>query len=296
MAVEFQTKGRKTDFLKVDKSSEYEALPERGDPIDCELPHGAELGAMGLVLPANLAFEQWQAIGVRLCIMDKSLQWAIGDWWAYGFFNYGERKAFATAGKLPFTFGTLMNLGCLARSIPPSRRNEVVSISHHIAVAPEEPDDQRKWLARAADKEWSVSKLREEMREQRYRDLADSPGMGKSAYAASWLSNYMQRAERAVDGCTFPHLLEPIFLDENEMHDIVDLIEATSKAARAWNTVTKELKAYQRERSSKPKPSASKKSSPSGKSRKHCEVKSLLPPPKISDSDGRSAMIRVRST
>src|ERR1700730_11775472 len=138
-------KGRPVDFERVVNDTEYVGPPQSGKPIDRKLPHGAEICATGLKLPDSLDLDQWKAIGIKLCTIDSAMQWAIGDWWAYGHHTYGKRKAYATAKELPYQFGSLMNLGSVARSVKSSFRNEVLSFSHHVQVAALEPEDQKKW-------------------------------------------------------------------------------------------------------------------------------------------------------
>ena len=61
------------------------------------------------------------------------MQWALGDWWAYGFHQYGKRKEIAQ--KIGLNFGTLMNYGFVARRVKTSCRNEVLSFTHHWVAA-----------------------------------------------------------------------------------------------------------------------------------------------------------------
>ena len=160
-------KGRAADYSRGAKDEDYVSLPQSGMPIERTLPHGVEISATGLVLPDSLSIEQWNEVGTKLCAVDTAMQWAIGDWWAYGHHTYGERKASAVAKKLPYEFGSLMNLGRVARRVTSSFRNEVLSFGHHVAVAALEPEDQKKWLARAVDREWPLSKLRQFVHEWR---------------------------------------------------------------------------------------------------------------------------------
>jgi hypothetical protein len=117
------------------------------------------------VLPPNIDQEQWQEIGIKLAPLGNSVQFAIGDWWAFGQHTYGSRKksVLDAAKKLLYEFGSLMNLGWVAHKVPTSCRNEAVSFSHHVEVTSLEPEDQKKWLARAASRHWSVKELRREL-------------------------------------------------------------------------------------------------------------------------------------
>src|SRR6516162_5350681 len=88
-------------------------------------------------LPKEMPFEQWQACGFALVEIGSAVQWWIGDWWAYGEHAYGERLRALRDGLFEgeYTFGTLMNLGWVARSVTTSLRNEVLTFCHHYQVA-----------------------------------------------------------------------------------------------------------------------------------------------------------------
>jgi hypothetical protein len=245
----FIGKGRQVDFERVVNDTEYVGPPQSGKPIDRKLPHGAEICATGLTLPDILNLDQWKAIGIKLCTIDTAMQWAIGDWWAYGHHTYGKRKAFATAKELPYQFGSLMNLGSVARSVKTSLRNEALTYSHHVAVAALESEDQKKWLTKAVKGKWSVNKLRELINEWRWRELENCPGFGGLSQAESWLFNFLNRARRAERAGSWPHnTVEPLHLDCVTDAAVAELVEAASKAAEAWSEVATSLKGYQHKR------------------------------------------------
>jgi hypothetical protein len=56
-----------------------------------------------------------------------------------------------------------------------SLRNDRLSWSHHVLLAPLEPDEQRRWLRRAGEERLSVADLRLELRALREGDRS-SPG------------------------------------------------------------------------------------------------------------------------
>jgi hypothetical protein len=63
------------------------------------LSTGARLHLTGLQIPADLELDKWAVIGEELAQIGNGVQWALGDWWAYGHHKYGERKAAAAAKK-----------------------------------------------------------------------------------------------------------------------------------------------------------------------------------------------------
>ena len=96
----------------------------------------------------------------------------VGDWWAHGEHAYGARKALFEEGQPleDMNFGTVANYGWVARQVPTSLRNEVLTFDHHRHVASLSPDEQREWLARAVEgedgKPWSSNKLKAEIARQ----------------------------------------------------------------------------------------------------------------------------------
>jgi hypothetical protein len=99
-----------------------------------------------LILPEDMAFEDWLAYGQRLDRMSRAVMWWLGDWWAFGEHHYGER---AKAVKfLPWAFQTCRNAGSVARKFETSRRRDVLPWSHHECVAKLDADDQEDLLNR----------------------------------------------------------------------------------------------------------------------------------------------------
>src|SRR5689334_21704460 len=81
--------------------------------------------------PAALSFAQWAAAGKVLGRATTSLKWLLGDWWAYGKFDYGDRCRALAASGLDLSPTTLMNYGAVARAFERTyRRREVLSWSH----------------------------------------------------------------------------------------------------------------------------------------------------------------------
>ena len=139
-------------------------------PAALTLPDGVTISRTALVCPEQLPIDQWKSLGCTLRQLEGSVQWWIGDWWHYGFHHYGDRKAIATANDTfprgP-AFGTLMNYGWVAGKVETSRRREVLSFSHHVVVAPLEPEEQERWLNVAIEGKLSVAKLEQKMLEDK---------------------------------------------------------------------------------------------------------------------------------
>jgi hypothetical protein len=92
------------------------------------------------------------------------LQWLIGDWWRFGAYRYGERKQ-AVEGWGWLAVETVQNYGHVCAKFETSRRREVLSFSHHAAVAsldPAEADALLDWVVAEGGRR-SVAALRHEV-------------------------------------------------------------------------------------------------------------------------------------
>jgi hypothetical protein len=121
----------------------------------------ARLGftSKGLRLRPKLPFEEWREIGVQIGAFGKAYQWALGDWWFYGEWEYGSMYEEAME-VTDLTYQALADLKYVAGRFEFSRRRESLSISHHREVAALSQEEQDRWLDAAVENGWSVHKLR----------------------------------------------------------------------------------------------------------------------------------------
>jgi hypothetical protein len=117
------------------------------------------LTATGLTLPSDMAVETWLAVGERLKLLERSVQWGIGDWLNYGERSYGEMFSQALS-EFDFERQTLENWKYTALHVEASRRRETLSFSHHVEVASQEPERQVELLDGAECQGWTVRELR----------------------------------------------------------------------------------------------------------------------------------------
>lgn len=127
---------------------------------------GFEFRPTGLVVTGDPAFEIYEAVGRWLQRIEAAVQWWIGDWLNYGERRWGETFAQA-ADQTSYTEGSLANMKWVAGRVDPSSRNEDLSYSHHVAVAPLPPDEQEAWLEKANRDGLSVRELRKAIRRPR---------------------------------------------------------------------------------------------------------------------------------
>jgi hypothetical protein len=112
---------------------------------------------------ADLAHSEWLATGRRLGAIGRCSQWWIGDWIRYGTAKWGEKYAEA-ARVTGYDVASLRNMAWVASRFDLSLRSDKLTWSHHVLLAPLEPDEQRRWLQRAAEERLSVADLRVELR------------------------------------------------------------------------------------------------------------------------------------
>jgi hypothetical protein len=114
--------------------------------------------------PADLKFDEWQAIGHTLFSIERAVQFWIGDWIRFGEKSYGEKYSQAIE-ETGLDYQTLANYAYVASKVEPSRRRENVSFSHHAEVAALAPEKQEAWLETAEAQNWTRSDLRKSLRE-----------------------------------------------------------------------------------------------------------------------------------
>lgn len=131
---------------------------------------------------ADLGQTEWLAAGRRLGAIGRCSQWWIGDWVRYGASRWGER--YVEAAKVTgYDVASLRNMAWVAGQFDLSLRSDKLTWSHHVLLAPLEPDEQRRWLARALHERLSVADLRLELRAA--RDDAAPPVAGEEAIAGA---------------------------------------------------------------------------------------------------------------
>lgn len=111
----------------------------------------------------DLEHVDWLATGRRLGTIGRCSQWWIGDWVRYGTAKWGEKYAEA-ARVTGYDVASLRNMAWVASRFEASLRSDKLTWSHHVLLAPLEPEDQRYWLERASEERFSVTDLRQALR------------------------------------------------------------------------------------------------------------------------------------
>lgn len=137
------------------------------------------LSKIAWVPQRDLDHTDWLATGRRLGTIGRCSQWWIGDWVRYGTARWGEKYAEA-ARVTGYDVASLRNMAWVASRFDLSLRNDKLSWSHHVLLAPLEPEEQRKWLLRASEERLSVADLRLELRAVRQSE-SEAPSQAAPA-------------------------------------------------------------------------------------------------------------------
>ena len=130
-----------------------------------ELEAAGAISTVGLHLSRpDLPFDQFEALCVLLGKMHEAVRFAIGDGIILGEQLYGE-LAYQAIEQMGLSVDARREYVRVAQRVPRSIRRDDLSWSHHRAIAPMEPKEQRKWLKAAADQQMSHHALREALRE-----------------------------------------------------------------------------------------------------------------------------------
>jgi hypothetical protein len=121
------------------------------------------LSKRGLQLPMKLSFEKWLRIGKQLSDICTSSAWCLGDWLVYGEYAYTGRYRDAIE-QTSLDYQTLRNYAWVVKRFSLSRRRDALSFGHHAEVAALSEPEQDFWLRKAEELDWSVKRLRQEVR------------------------------------------------------------------------------------------------------------------------------------
>lgn len=138
---------------------ELEHRPSTGIQLLVELEERGAITPTSLSLPPDLPYDQYEALAAMFGQLHRTSAWLIGDLLNYGERVYGEKYAQAEAAT-GLSKGTLMNMASVCSHIPRSRRRQSLPFSTHAEVAYLEPQEQERWLKKAASEGWTKEELR----------------------------------------------------------------------------------------------------------------------------------------
>lgn len=114
----------------------------------------------------NMPYEQYEALGKALGLINRSCSWWIGDYLLFGEGAFADKYAQA-AHETGLAEQTLLNRVYVCKHVPPSRRRAGLPFSVHAEVAPLPAKEQKLWLDRAERNGWTRADLRAHMKATR---------------------------------------------------------------------------------------------------------------------------------
>jgi len=119
-----------------------------------------------LVLPAELDYDRYEALGAWIGEVKSRINFYLGDWLIFGEGTFAERWSQACEAT-GLAEQTLLRIMAVCRKVAPARRHDRLSFSVHAAVQNETARDQRTWLKRAEQNGWGYAELRKHMQASR---------------------------------------------------------------------------------------------------------------------------------
>ncbi|GAA4818657.1 LmbU family transcriptional regulator [Streptomyces ziwulingensis] len=119
---------------------------------------------VGLQIPSDLSFEEWEHAGSQIAGLLDSSSWWLGDWLVYGKDHYDDRyqRGIRAVG---LKYQTLRNYAWVSRRFEMRRRRAKLTFQHHAEVASLPVDEQEELLSRAEVLNWTTKQLRHFIRE-----------------------------------------------------------------------------------------------------------------------------------
>lgn len=137
-------------------------IPAYGTP---EKALGDYVSVLGLTLPEELNFTDYQLFGNGIRTFTESGMWIVGDYLNYGVDHFGEDIASQVVDSLGYTEQSLAIAKSVSKAIPMSERRQSLSFAHHQSVAYLDSEKREMWLDRAIENEWSRDELRDQIRQ-----------------------------------------------------------------------------------------------------------------------------------
>lgn len=143
----------------------HQSLQRAESPRELQVNEHFRLTRDGLVITGSPSIEACQAFAPRLCMLEQSVQFAIGEFVLYCERMFGEQASQVIDHDV-FSEETVRIYRWVAEKVAPENRlTDKLSFRHHMAVAKLSPQLQRQWLKRALGQDeeggraWPVSRL-----------------------------------------------------------------------------------------------------------------------------------------
>jgi hypothetical protein len=159
-------KGQIADLMEQIQSRTSDLVAQDGTLI----VQGFQFTPTGLIVPQDVELEAWEQVGAMLQRLEGSIQWLIGDWFAYAQ-NVKWGEATVIAERLGYEASTIHSYASVCRAVDSLIRIKELSFAHHRLVMGLSPDQQVAWLQYAAAKNLSVAAFRREL------DIESTPAL-----------------------------------------------------------------------------------------------------------------------
>lgn len=162
---------------------------------------------IGLDLPADISWAEWEALGDGLAHVERTLKWALGDWLLAGEARFGEAAYGAAPVVALFEAAreTIRKAMWVCERIPPVRRRTALSFGHHDAVASLDPAVADELLDRAEAEKWTRAQLRAAVRDERAIPATATPAdPQESAETASVAADGTEMPDGCCPCCRRP--------------------------------------------------------------------------------------------
>lgn len=177
---------------------------------------GFTLHATGMTVEGEPSFDAYSGVGDFIKRANAASGWWAADWLAYGHSRADyAAKLSQVMDVAEISEGHAKNLKYLGENVLQSCRREDVDISLHTEVAPLTPKEQKTWLAKAAEEQWTKRELRVNIRASRRRLVLEGQAKLEGVYRVQmsdcpWLyddngpteDGSLGKAERHYDGMT----------------------------------------------------------------------------------------------
>ena len=134
---------------------------------------------VGLLLDREPTWDEWQAFMDGLARLGDFRNWVIGDAATKIEAQYGHKGQQLLNAFPEYEYDAIRDYMYVSEHVELAVRTANLYWSHHKAVAPMEPKDQTKWLAKAKKNDWSVKDLRVAIRDAA---LVDPPLMPEGTF------------------------------------------------------------------------------------------------------------------
>jgi hypothetical protein len=121
---------------------------------------------VGIEFPEDMAFDEWASTGATLKLMDSAIQFALGDWLAFGERKYGEMYSQAEEDT-GLDYSTLTNYKYVAEKVPMEERRQDLDWSYHRATTALSKAERKVVLDLAAKNDWKKAEVEREVRRLR---------------------------------------------------------------------------------------------------------------------------------